>query len=385
MARAALAAVAAAGAIAGCTASNPTVTVRGSTLTIYASAPPGPNTTLTQDVLDAERLALAQSGSRAGSFSISFRTLNGEISDNARKAIEDSTAVAYLGEIAPHASYASAGITNALDVLQVTPTDTALELTQKTPVVPGSPDTYYESLKTYGRTFARVVPTTAKEAKAQLLQMQALGIKRLCVADDGQPYGRAISLALQEDAGQALAVTGCPPTASGLASSGADAFFYGSSDPIAAARVFDSVAGANRRVKMFGPSALSDDAFAATLSQAAAASMYISAPGFLPSDLPPAGRSFVSAFTASYHRAPSPQAIFGYEAMAAVLAVLREAGSSATKRSTVVHDFFSISNRSSPLGTYSIDSNGDTTLGPFVFSRVKSGKLVPSKFVQVPG
>ena len=45
-----------------------------------------------------------------------------------------------------------------------------------------------------------------------------------------------------------------------------------------------------------------------------------------------------------------------------------EAASGANNRQTVVKDFFAIKNRSSPLGTYSIDKNGDTNLGPLVFS-----------------
>jgi branched-chain amino acid transport system substrate-binding protein len=66
-----------------------------------------------------------------------------------------------------------------------------------------------------------------------------------------------------------------------------------------------------------------------------------------------------------------------------VLAVLREAGSNAGNRSTVVHDFLSIKNRQSVLGTYSMNSNGDTSIAPFVFSRLQRGKLVP--FAQVQG
>jgi hypothetical protein len=62
--------------------------------------------------------------------------------------------------------------------------------------------------------------------------------------------------------------------------------------------------------------------------------------------------------------------------------VRARAGSSANSRGTVVHDFFQISNRSSAVGTYSIGVSGDPTFtsgAPFVFGRVKSGKLVPFK------
>ena len=41
-------------------------------------------------------------------------------------------------------------------------------------------------------------------------------------------------------------------------------------------------------------------------------------------------------------------------------------------------------NRSSALGTYSIDKAGDTSLAPYIFSRVKGGKLVAFKGLIVP-
>ncbi len=68
--------------------------------------------------------------------------------------------------------------------------------------------------------------------------------------------------------------------------------------------------------------------------------------------------------------------------MAAVLSVLRQEGSRANNRTTVVHDFFGIKNRQSVLGTYSIDSGGNPSIAPFVFSRLRSGALVPYKFAQ---
>ena len=62
-----------------------------------------------------------------------------KLSDNARQAIGDSSSIAYLGELTPGASADTIGITNAEDLLQVSPTDTAVELTQVSPAVPNSP------------------------------------------------------------------------------------------------------------------------------------------------------------------------------------------------------------------------------------------------------
>jgi branched-chain amino acid transport system substrate-binding protein len=365
--------------IAGCT-SNATggsaVTVSGTTLTVYVSDAQADEPQVAQDVLDAERLAFGQAPARVGSFALRLVTLHGGISAQARTAIQDTSAIAYLGEVVPHSSYASLGITNALDLLQVSPTDNALELTQATAAVPGAPDIYYESLSTYGRTFARVVPTSAREAKAQVLEMQALGVTKLYVADDGAPYGAAIANAVKHDVGGAITVVSTQ--------AGADGVFYGAGSPARAAQFFDAAAASNPTAKLFGPSALDDPTFATQLS-AAVRNLYISAPGFLGRDLNPAGSKFVSDFTTAYGHAPVTQAIFGYEAMAAVLAVLQEAGSGAGNRATVVHDFQFLKNRQSVLGTYSMDGNGDTSLAPFVFSRLQRGKLVPDKFVQPQG
>ncbi|HEX4671072.1 MAG TPA: ABC transporter substrate-binding protein [Solirubrobacteraceae bacterium] len=364
---------------AGCTTAS-SVSVEGNTLTLYASAPPAAaNTQAAADVLAAEQLAFNQSGSKLGKLTLRFVKLGGgKASDNARSAIEDTSSIAYLGELDPGLSADSLGITNAQDLLQVTPTDTAAALTQVTPSVPDSPNRFYESLSNYGRTFARVVPTTSLEAKAQVQEMQAQHVSKLYVSSDGSQYGRAIAQAVRTDA----------PTSSitvASSSSGADAIFYGATSANVAVRVFNSAASSNPAVKLFGPSALDGPALAAGLSPAAR-HVYISSPGFMTKDLNATAKSqFLKPFEDAYHRVPSPRAIFGYEAMSAILSVLKKAGASATDRATVVQDFFAIKNRDSVLGTYSINANGDTSLAPFVFSRPVNGKLVPFQSVQVQG
>lgn len=358
------------------------MTASGTQLTIYAAAPAG--SPASPDILDAERLAFQQfqqqtGGGKVGKFTIKLATADAsKISDNARTAIENSTAIAYLGELTPGASEDSVGITNSQDLLQVSPADTALELTRPTAAVAGAPKNYYESEGTYGYTFARVVPNSAQEARAQIAEMSTLGVRKLYVTDDGSAYGAAIALAVKQNAGSTITVVQGPPDASKFQASGADALFFGATadSAPAVARLFQSVTQANAAVKLFASSALDTSAFASSLA-AAKVNLYVSAPGFLPKELTPSGRQFTTAFSAAYGHVPALGAIFGYEAMDAVLAVLREAGNSANDRSTVVDDFFKIKNRQSVLGTYSINSAGDTSLAPFVFSRLRNGTLVP--------
>lgn len=372
-------------AVSGCTAATSTVSVSGKKLTIYASAPAtAGGDSRAEDVLAAERLAFQQSSKTIGTFTVRFVVLNGaKPSDDARSAIEDSTAIAYLGEVVPGESAASLGILNYSDVLTVSPTDTEQALTQATPAVPGSPNNYYEQLSTYGRTFARLVPTTALEARALLGQAQTLGVSRVFVASDGQPYGAALGAALRTAATSGISVVVGPATKSAFSSSGAGAVIYAGTDPLAAARLFNAVILASPTAKLLAPSALDTQSFVANLPPTTGRSLYVTAPGVLPSQLPAA---FTSAFRAATGHAPSPEAIFGYEAMQAVLAVLREAGAKANDRATVVKDFFAIRNRQSALGSYSIDANGDTSLAPFVISRVGAGgALVPYRSAPAQG
>jgi branched-chain amino acid transport system substrate-binding protein len=357
--------------LAGCaTQTNSAVTVSGTTLTIYAGLPPaGTGGQTAADVLAAEHLALQQAGTSVGKFTVKLVTLHGrEVSDNARSAVQNSSAIAYLGEIQPGTSQASVPITNELGLLQVSATDTAAYLTQTVPEVSGSPTTFYPSRSTYHETFARVVPTSAQEANAITTEMHSLGLTKLYVADDGTPYGATVTAEVRADAAkQSLSLVS--------SAASADAVFYGGNTTVRATRALDQAAAASSTAKLFAPSALYDNTFVAGLSAAAQKNLYVSAPGFDPATLTPAGRQFVTAFRSAYGHAPVPQAIFGYEAMSAVLAVLKQAGAAAGNRATVVSDFRGLHDRQSVLGTYSI-SSGNTSLAPFVFGRARGGVLV---------
>jgi branched-chain amino acid transport system substrate-binding protein len=77
---------------------------------------------------------------------------------------------------------------------------------------------------------------------------------------------------------------------------------------------------------------------------------------------PPAGRAFIRRFRARLGpEAYSDYAIFGYETMKLALDAIERAHGDVT-RADVVDALFRTKRRKSVLGTYSIDSNGDTTL-----------------------
>jgi ABC-type branched-subunit amino acid transport system substrate-binding protein len=368
-------------AVAGCSTSSSSgsssssnaVTVTGHTLRIYLSEPHDLRTNaVAQDVIHAEQMAFSAHHSEVTDFRLVLQPVRGaKLSDNARAAIIDASSIAYLGEVAPGASDQTVGITNALALLQVSPTDNALELSEHTPAVSGSPHSYYEQWGTYGQTFARVVPSGSDEAKAQVAEMKKLGVKRLEVADDGSDYGKAIAHAVSADA-QASGLTIEPSPDEEV-----QGYFYGAQSPPAAATFFNHIATMAADAKLFGSSSLNTSAFPASLSATAAKNMYVSIPGYLPKDLTAEGKSFETEFKTAFGHTPNVQAIFGYEAMSALLRVLQKEGKHANNRTAVVNAFLAQRNVSSVLGTYSMDSAGNISLDGFVFARVSGGKLEP--------
>lgn len=349
----------------------------GNTLVIAISDPKSlASDPVAQDVVDAEQLAFKQLHGEVKKYTVKEILLRNArpVSYNARAAViyPSSSApdvIAYLGEIAPGTSDQTVGITNALDLLEVSPTDTSLELTQTTPAVSDSPKTYYESYGTYGQTFARVVPSGIKEANAQVLEMKSLGVKQLYVGDDGSDYGRALADAVSVGAASAgIKITG--------SSTGAAADFYGAQSPTVAASFFNRVAAADPSAKLFGTSSLDSASFTKALA-ASVHNLYVSIPGFLTKDLTAAGKRFVTEFKAAYGHTPNVEAIFGYEAMDSVLRVIERERGDADDRTSVIKGFLSQHGVSGVVGTYSMDSSGNSSLDAFVFARPVGGTLVP--------
>jgi len=366
-------------AVAGCSptgsgssSSSSSVTISGPTLAIYLSEPSDlSSNTAAQDIAYAEQMAYSAHKAEVKSYKLTLIRVHARTqSDNARNAIIDPRTVAYLGEIEPGFSDATVGITNAQDVLQVSPTDNALELSDNTPAVSGGPKSYFESWSNYGRTFARLVPSGSAEAKAQVAEMKSLGVSRLYVGDDGSDYGRALADAVRSDARAAGL------TIESSIGEEVNGYFYGARSPTAAAHFFNHIAATSPAAKLFGPSSLNSGAFTSALS-GSVHNLYVSIPGFLPKDLPAQGKAWVAQFKAARGHDPNVEAIFGFEAMSAVLRVLASEGRKANNRTRVVSGFMHQRNVQSVLGTYSIDGAGNTSLNAFVFARMRGGRLVP--------
>src|ERR671920_2351579 len=112
------------------------------TLTIFSSLPlRGPERERSRDMVNAIKLALQQSGGKIGPLSVTYVSLDsstaedGEwtsdrVLDNARTAVRDLNAIAYIGDLDSAATALSLPLTNEGHILQVSPSSTYDGLTR---------------------------------------------------------------------------------------------------------------------------------------------------------------------------------------------------------------------------------------------------------------
>jgi branched-chain amino acid transport system substrate-binding protein len=378
----------------------------GKKVTAYSSLPlQGANRGQSLDVVKGEKLALSQAGGKGGSCTVTLKSLDdataqagqwdpGATSANARKVSQDKSSIALLGEFNSGASAISIPITNEVPVLQISPANTALELTKSVGAAgKGAPGKYYPTGK---RNYSRVVPADHIQGAAQADWMKELGVKKLYILNDKQVYGAGVAKttadAAKREGIEVLANEGVDvkaPNYRSLASkikgSGADAVFYGAIVENNGVQVFKDVGAALPNAKLFGPDGLAVDTFTKDLPADVQKRTYITVATINPKDYAAKGKKFFADFKSKYGEGnPQPYAIYGFEAMDLLLDAMKRAGDSCGDRQAVIDEVFKTKNKVGVTGTYDIDKDGDTTANVFGRHRVVNGELSPIKTVTVP-
>ncbi len=372
--------------------------VPGDTLTIFSSLPlQGPHADEAQSIVNAEKLALREAGGKVGDFKINFAsaddaTAGGDrvgwdpdkTAENARKAVENTRTIAYLGDFDSGATAISLPISNEAGFVQVSPASTAVGLTKFAPgAEAGEPEKFYPSGE---RTFARVVPADDVQASAAARWTRRLGARTVFVLGDRSLEGDGLS-ELYVDAAkkEGLRVVGqerMDPRADDyrdlvrdIARVQPDAVYFGGGADSNAVRLWRDLSAAVPRAVKVGSSNLLVPEFYGRLGSAEART-YLTSVAQDPRRLPPRGQQFAADYRREFGVPPDPYAAYGHAAMTLLLDAIRRAGNDADERDRVVEEALGTTAFESAVGTFSIDDNGDTSLDRLAGYRVKNGRLV---------
>jgi branched-chain amino acid transport system substrate-binding protein len=374
------------------------------TLRIYVSAPMEAGRG-GEDTANAVKIAVDNEGGKIDDAKIEVVALNDAAPDgaydpklvrrNAMRAARDDETIAYIGEFDSGGTEIAMPILNRAGILHVSSGSTALKLTDPSPADG-------KRLRPTGvSTFGRVVPNDTVQAGALLEFMEQESVKKVYVVDDAGTYGvglrnlfipAAATSGIKVIEGETVTTkTDFGDLAERISRTDSTALLYAGSDLELAFDLFESVHRTDGHIKLFGGDGLALTGFLTALG-AIELDTYVTAPQLPTGNYARSGEDFLQGFREEFGREAEPMSVFGYEAGAVVMDSIRRGvrgniGTDAfsTLRNGTRVAFFDTTERASPLGSYSINTNGDTTLTFYGAYRVEGGKLVLGRTIDVPG
>ncbi|MGA2319804.1 MAG: branched-chain amino acid ABC transporter substrate-binding protein [Solirubrobacteraceae bacterium] len=376
----------------------------GNQLAIYSSLPlHGPTASISEQLVNGEKLALAEVGGRIGPFRIGYVSFDdssptsgqwspGATASNAKMAAEDTTTIAYLGEYNSAATAISLPLINAAGILQVSPASPYVGLTSALDAGQDEPERFYPSGR---RTFGRLQPGDQVQAAAQVKLMGQLGVHKLYVLDDQDPFEEPLAAIVAgdaEQAGIAVAAHDSLATTAGAVFTGevekvvksrAQAVFFAGGTGPGPVALWKQLHSAAPQLLLLGASTMVSEAFTSQI-EGAAAETYLTTPIQPLSLYPISAQRELSDYRRYFGGEAGPWALYGYETMSVVLDAIRRAGVHGNDRQAVIERFFATTDRDSVIGRYSIQANGETTLSGYAVDRIVNGRPVFYRALDAP-
>lgn len=338
-------------------------------------------------IVHGAQMALDEANSRAGDFRVELVPLNGartidskwepdvELA-NARRAVEDPSAMAYIGTYNSGAAKISIPVLNRVHMAMISPGNTYPGLTKPGTGNAGEPFAYYPLGE---RNYFRVVPADDLQGSAAAAYANQAGLKSVYVLDDTELYGHGIAAIFAQSARSlGMQVAGGPEgidvratNYTGLAqkikAANPDLVYFGGISDNHPGMVLRDLRTAGYTGAFMGADGIVDTAFIQQTQQGTSnlGNVYATLVGLPASRLSGSGATWYSQYKARYPDDDNEDfAPFGYEAGKVALRAIEKAGK--RDREAIRAAVSTISSADLPgehiLGDWKFDNNGDTSL-----------------------
>lgn len=354
---------------------------------------------------DAIRFVLAQHHFRAGPYSVGYQSCDNSISQtgsydvgkceaNAKAYAANRSVIGVIGAYNSGCAQAQIAVLNRAyggPLAMISWQATYVGLTHAGPgTTRGEPEKYYPRGT---RSFVRVVAADDVQGAANALLAKRLGVTRLFVLHDGDPYGFGIASNVRHAATKlGLTVAGFERwdpharTYTGIARrirrAGADGVFLGGSVDTGGAALVKSIRSAlGERFHILTPDGFTPISAFAQLAGPAAEGVTVSFPATPPERLRGEGQRFVAQFERAIGRPVEASSVAAAQAMAVLLEAIAKSDGS---RASVTSNLFKTKVSDGILGSFSFDRNGDTTAGAVTIYRIVRGSPQVTRVITPP-
>jgi branched-chain amino acid transport system substrate-binding protein len=368
----------------------------------------GSGRTQTVQMTEAIKFILKQQDFKAGKYKVGYQSCDDATAQAGKWASEkcSSNANAYaqnkslIGVIGTFNSGCAEIIIPVLNrapdgpVGMVSPANTYVGLTHSGPgTAAGEPDKYYP---TGTRNYIRIVAADDFQGAADALLAKQLGLKSIYILNDKEAYGQGVATDFKNSLvnpsvgikvagfaawnGKASSYTGL---ATKIKQSGADAVFLGGLVCENGGKLIKDL----RSVLPSSVTILSPDGFtpiSAVVDGAGNASegQYVSVAGQPNEALGPTGKKFVSEFSKEIGgKNPDPYSAYAAQAAQVLLTAIEKSDGT---RKAVAENLLNTKVTDGILGSFTINSNGDTSSNPVTIYKIKGGDQTTYKTITPP-
>lgn len=377
----------------------------GGTINLYSSWPmSAASEQIGGDSAAAVAFAVELWGGVAGGFAINYTPLDDGVAatngawdatkeaENATMVINDPDAVIYIATYNSGAAEVSIPLTNEAGLAQLSPANTAVQLTKENP---GNAEGYPGVLYPTGtRNYFRVVPADDLQgAAAANFAFNGIGATNAFILHDNQTYGKGVASVFQETfeslGGTSASFEAFNPDApeyqalvTKIANSGADLVYVGAIVNLNASKLLidlrDIVSAED--VAFLGPDGLNNQAFVDAAGDAAEGA-YITFAGLPAAELSGTGKSWYDAFKARLAHEPDAYSIYSFECGVVALQAIEQVGKD---RAGVITNLAGVRGFRGLLGTWDFSETGDTTLTTVSLNVVTGGQITFQETIAPP-